>query len=45
MTKNTKDTQRADWIEPEVTSLDIDETEGFPVFGSDSSIFPDCTHS
>lgn len=36
---------RQAWIEPEITVLEIDETQLVPGVGSDRSIFPDCTQS
>lgn len=44
MTKNIESKLVA-WIEPEVSALDIDETQTFPAGGADGSPFPDCTRS
>jgi hypothetical protein len=45
MTKPTTDAMLAKWIEPEISTLDIDETQLFPGTGGDGSPFPDCTRS
>jgi hypothetical protein len=44
MTNNTE-TKLAAWIEPQVSTLEIDETHTFPNLGADGSPFPDCTRS
>lgn len=44
MTNNT-DATLAAWIEPQVSTLEIDETHTFPAAGADGSPFPDCTRS
>jgi hypothetical protein len=36
---------RAVWIEPEIESLNLEQTELFPGVGHDGGIFPDCTKS
>lgn len=36
---------RSEWIEPEITTLEIDETALIPNVGADGSPFPDCTRS
>ncbi|HQV02277.1 MULTISPECIES: hypothetical protein [unclassified Novosphingobium] len=42
---NTIEAKLAAWIEPEVSTLEIDETHTFPNNGADGSPFPDCTRS
>ena len=45
MIEKTPETKLAAWIEPEISALDIDETQQFPNTGADGSPFPDCTRS
>ncbi|MFM5949981.1 MAG: hypothetical protein ACKOPM_12280 [Novosphingobium sp.] len=44
MISNTE-AKLAAWIEPQVSTLEIDETQTFPNAGADGSPFPDCTRS
>ncbi len=37
--------QKESWIEPEIQTLDISETAGFPNRGGDGGRFVDCTRS
>lgn len=39
------DATREAWVEPAITTLEIDETALFPGVGADPSTFPDCTRS
>ncbi|MFM5950834.1 MAG: hypothetical protein ACKOPM_16655 [Novosphingobium sp.] len=43
MTEHT--TLKAIWIEPELHSLDVEQTNAQPNRGSDGDFFPDCTRS
>lgn len=36
---------KTDWVEPAVTTLEIDETNTNPGAGSDGGPLPDCTSS
>ena len=45
MIEKMTETKLAAWIEPEISVLDIDETQLFPGVGADGSAFPDCTRS
>ncbi|WP_268795324.1 hypothetical protein [Sphingomonas sp. Leaf33] len=38
-------TQKEVWIEPEIRTLDVNETAGFPNRGGDGGRFVDCTKS
>jgi hypothetical protein len=38
-------TQKETWIEPEIRTLDVAETAGFPNRGRDGGRFVDCTRS
>lgn len=38
-------TQKDSWIEPEIQTLDVSETAGFPNRGGDGGRFVDCTRS
>ena len=37
--------QKDAWIEPEIQTLDVSETSGFPNRGGDGNRFIDCTRS
>ena len=43
----TKITHKADWIEPEIRDLEVQETNAFPARGADvgGNPFPDCQRS
>lgn len=41
--KNSKDL--AEWVEPEIRTLPVEETAGNPGMGSDGGGFADCTLS
>ncbi|WP_370238680.1 hypothetical protein [Brevundimonas sp.] len=34
-----------EWVEPEISELEVTETAGFPGVGGDGGAFPDCTRS
>jgi hypothetical protein len=37
--------QKAAWVEPEISTLAIEETAGLPFPGGDGGANPDCTNS
>lgn len=49
MTERMEDNQpksdRLTWVEPEITTLAVEETAGFSGTGSDGGPYPDCTRS
>ncbi|WP_447727330.1 hypothetical protein [Sphingomonas koreensis] len=49
MTKHMEDNQpksdRLAWVEPEISTLAVEETAGFNGAGADASPYPDCTRS
>lgn len=49
MTKHLEDNQpksdRLAWVEPEISTLAVEETAGLPTVGTDGGAAPDCTKS
>lgn len=43
--KNSADQPRREWVEPQVSELAVEETQGFPGRGGDGGRFVDCTRS